>query len=240
MPKEIDLTGMRFGKLVVLERDKEDYVWKNNARGVKWICQCDCGNTKSVLGSNLRNDRTRSCGCMSGNKCFKRPERVKPKKTEYDYRLRKTYQGMIQRCYNENRDGYRDYGGRGIKICEEWYKNGGFWAFRDWALANGYREDLSIDRIDNNKGYSPDNCRWATAIEQANNKRDNVKIEIDGESHSLTEWSRLLRIKKRIIENMRSMSHNEEEFKERLTFEIQMNKRYGPPLSAESKAECQK
>lgn len=237
MPKEIDLTGMRFGYLTVLERDTEEYIWKNNARGVKWICRCDCGNTKSVLGSNLRSDKTRSCGCLSGKRGLEKPKREKPRKTEYDSRLKGIYGGMMQRCYNENLYGYRDYGGRGIKICEEWYKKGGFWKFRDWALANGYREDLSIDRIDNDKGYSPDNCRWATTSEQNNNKRNNIIIEIDGQKHSLTEWAEILKIKKRIIQNMRAMSHNEEEFKERFAFEIKMNKRYGPPLSASTKEE---
>ena len=240
MPKEIDLTGMRFGYLTVLERDTEEYIWKNNARGVKWICQCDCGNIKSVFGCNLRSDKTRSCGCLSGRRGLDKPQRVKHRTTEHDARLRCIYGGMIQRCYNENNCGYREYGGRGIKMCREWYARNGFWAFRDWALENGYREDLTIDRIDNDKGYSPDNCRWATTREQANNKRNNIIIEIEGQKHSLTEWAEKLGIKKRRIENLRAMSHNEEEFYERFVFEIKMIDRYGCPLSVTTKEEYKK
>lgn len=100
---------------------------------------------------------------------------------------------MVARCHRKNTKAYPDYGGRGITVCDEWKRD--FQAFYDWAMANGYNDTLSIDRKDNDKGYSPDNCRWATTEIQANNKRSNISVEYNGESHTLAEWSKILGIK---------------------------------------------
>lgn len=100
---------------------------------------------------------------------------------------------MKARCYNPNLKVYRHYGGRGISVCEEWLHD--FVPFEKWAVANGYKEDLSLDRIDNNKGYSPDNCRWATRVQQANNQRTTIKIAYNGETKTLHEWAVVLGIK---------------------------------------------
>lgn len=101
------------------------------------------------------------------------------------------------RCLNENTVAYKDYGARGITICDDWENS--YESFRDWALDNGYQEKLSIDRIDNNKGYFPDNCRWVDAKTQANNRRSNRVYEIDGETHNLTEWANLYGIKPKTL-----------------------------------------
>ena len=114
-------------------------------------------------------------------------------------RLFRIWQYMRKRCYNKNDSNYERYGGRGITVCEEWNKD--FAAFRDWAMANGYREDLSLDRIDNNGPYCPENCRWATAKQQGNNRRSTHLITYNGETHSIKEWAEITGIAKSTIGN---------------------------------------
>lgn len=133
----MELTGKRFGKLLVLRRGA------NNSSGkIRWICQCDCGNTRLVIGTLLTRGRVTSCGCT-------------PNTNE---RLYCCWRDMRQRCNNPKVKSYKYYGDRGIAVCEEWDKS--FSVFADWALANGYANDLTLDRIDARNGYFPDNCRW--------------------------------------------------------------------------------
>lgn len=174
MGKFIDLTGRRFGKLTVLGIGGRD---KNGQ--IKWLCMCDCGNQKIISGGSLTrtNRPTHSCGCETSLRTH----------GQRNTRLYRIWSGMKSRCCNTNNSHYKNYGGRGVRICEEWLHN--FVNFYDWALKNGYSDDLSIDRINNNGNYEPSNCRWVDPVVQGNNRRTNQILEFDGERKTVKEWS---------------------------------------------------
>jgi len=178
-----DLTGKKFGQLTVI---KEAVVDKDYRGNKKWLCRCDCGNIAVVKGSYLKCGHTVSCGCYQR----KRTSETRYKHGDSCDRLFNIYNKIKRRCYNHRCKNYKDYGERGISVCEEWLdKESGYLNFKKWALENGYEENLSIDRIDNNGNYEPSNCRWATYKIQANNKRNNRIIEINGVKKNATQWA---------------------------------------------------
>lgn len=187
MSKLNNLTGMRFGRLVALER-AEDYVTPKGQHKTQWRCRCDCGNEIITNSSNLRSGITKSCGCFADEIRSQNGHNNK-KHGGFGTRLYRIYRGMWQRCYDKKVSQYPRYGGRGISICDEWMGETGFERFREWSYANGYDDLLTIDRINNDGNYSPDNCRWCTQKEQQNNRMCNVLLTVDGETHTMAEWS---------------------------------------------------
>lgn len=182
----IDLTGRKFGRWTVLSRAEN-----NNLGQSRWLCRCSCGTEKVVLSGSLCNGSSKSCGCI-------KKERFETH-GKSNTRLFRILQGMKRRCYYKQDLHYKDYGGRGITVCDEWKDN--FQAFYDWAMANGYADDLTIERIDNNGKYEPSNCRWITIQEQQFNKRDNHYIAYKGKTQTIAEWSIELKIPKTRIYN---------------------------------------
>ena len=167
MGKIIDLIGQRFGRLVVVDKCGKD----KNGKNTIWLCKCDCGGTTRATSTHLRNGHTQSCGCLAYEKRIKggMDTRFTVKHNLSRTRLYRIWSGMKSRCYNPNAPKYNLYGGRGIFICNEWLQD--FKAFYDWAMLNGYDDKLTIDRIDNDKGYTSYNCRWVTIAEQNKNRR---------------------------------------------------------------------
>ena len=180
----IDITGERYHRLVVLGLSDKKTKDKTN-----WVCECECGKKTIVRKDNLTNGITTSCGCYKREQLSRQVYKQNTTHGESHTRLYSIWASMKKRCNNPNDIGYSLYGGRGIKVCHEWADS--YVAFADWARSNGYQDNLSIDRIDNDKGYEPSNCRWATDQEQAENTRHAVMIEYNGKTHTISEWSRI-------------------------------------------------
>ena len=175
-----DHTGERFGKLTVLE-----CTGRSKDGNPIWLCRCDCGNMHEATARNLVHGKVKSCGC-------KRHEGTRTTHGEADSRLYNVWNAMKQRCSNPNNTAWHNYGERGIRVCDEWQT---FESFKEWAIANGYDESAkygkcSIDRIDTDGDYTPDNCRWVDYVVQGNNRRDCTSITADGITRTIAEWAR--------------------------------------------------
>ena len=182
--RKIDLTNKKIGRWTVLRegtRDKYNHL--------RWVCECECGIVKEVTGSSLRRGESRSCGCLKNELQSERNF----KHGESDTRLYKIWGGIKSRVSNKNDTTFEHYGGRGIKICDEWIE---YVPFRDWSLSNGYTDELSIDRIDVDGNYEPSNCRWISMEKQMSNMTTNNLITYKGRTKTLTEWSDSLGIKR--------------------------------------------
>lgn len=181
MSNFIDLTGQKFGRLTVVKRAK------NKGSCTVWECLCDCGNITAVRAYDLKIGRTKSCGCYN-------MEHITKHGHSHD-RLYNIWRTAKSRCTNPQDKDFERYGARGIVMCNEWTGSNGLENFIGWSMSNGYQDNLSIDRIDNSKGYSPDNCRWVTMKKQQNNRRNNHIITYNGKSQTISQWSEELGIK---------------------------------------------
>lgn len=179
--QKIDLTNQRFGRLLVLRESDS----KNR---IAWECLCDCGNTVIVTTTGLRNKGTKSCGCLKVETAAKTHTIHGDNSKSGRSRLYRIWSSMRGRCLNPSNDAYANYGGRGITICKEWDE---FLIFKEWALQNGYNDTLTIDRIDVNQNYCPQNCRWISRKAQATNKRSNRYITYQDECYTIAEWAEL-------------------------------------------------
>lgn len=193
-----DLIGQKFGYLTVVDEAEKDPVRQE----CRWRCVCECGKYTVVPSYRLRHGGVKSCGCHQHDRHFC------SKKMINHVRLYRVYRNMLRRCSNSKSDNYHWYGEKGISVCEEWKT---FDVFCDWALTNGYNEnapygECTLDRIDINKGYSPDNCRWVDMRTQANNTSRNRMITAFGKTMTLAEWSRETGLKRNTIDRRLTVS----------------------------------
>lgn len=203
MNKFVDMTGWKMwehgvinSKLIVVKR-APDRLYPNGRRIVRWECKCSCGSEKQIIvtARDLRRGHSKSCGCIRTENVIKKCSTHR----ETDSRLYHIWCGIKSRCLNKNNNKYKNYGGRGITVCDEWLNS--YESFRDWAIQHGYSDELSIDRVDVNGNYAPNNCRWVNAFVQANNRTDNFVIEHNNEKHTLHEWALITNISAENIYN---------------------------------------
>ena len=199
--KNENLIGRKFDRWTVIAKAE-----KRNGMSV-WKCRCECGTEKEVYQKHLLSGATKSCGCLAKEKSSKRMKQNNPtvRKHKMCYtRLYNVWSGIKQRCQNPHNTKYQNYGGRGIKICEEWQDFGNF---MQWALNNGYDETLTIDRINYDGDYEPCNCRFITIQEQQFNKSTNHLITYNGRTQTLTEWANERGIKRNTLDARINRSH---------------------------------
>jgi hypothetical protein len=187
MSKFIDLTGKRFERLTVISKagkEGQEYIWK---------CRCICGKEVVVRGGALRRGATTSCGCYFSEQLKERNKKHGLRHT----RIYKIYHGILTRCYNQKSTTYQYYGARGISMCEEW--KGDFMIFYDWAMKNGYADNLSIDRKNENGDYCPENCQWVTQKMQTRNRRNNLMYTRNGITDCVAGWAERLGFSKKLL-----------------------------------------
>lgn len=180
MGKFVDLTSQKFGRLTVIKRAE------NKGRYTAWECLCECGNETIVLACHLKSNHTTSCGCFKKEQIVKSLQTHGQAKGEHR-RIYNIYYGIKKRCCKKREKSYKRYGGRGITICDEWRDS--FEAFYEWAVSHGYSDDLTIDRIDVNGDYCPENCRWVDIKKQCNNRRNNHLITYNGKTQTVAQWA---------------------------------------------------
>ena len=183
-----DLANQKYGYLTPIKpigRNKNGYAI--------WLCKCECGNECQVAYPYLIRGNTKSCGCYRRKTSSEKMKKLhKPIHGLHGTRLYNIYNGMKARCYNPKSHKYKNYGGRGVTICNDWLGKNGFINFKNWAFANGYQNNLTIDRINVNGNYEPDNCRWADITTQENNRTNNTIYEFKGIKHTQKEWADIL------------------------------------------------
>lgn len=206
------IIGQRFGKLVALEEvEPRIHIVSTTGEVQKkryYLCQCDCGNIATVFGTDLTSGHTKSCGCYAAECTSKRllgsgQRRGQFLDSKYD-RLFTSWGCMLQRCNNPKNNRYQYYGAKGVTVCPEWYE---FNNFAEWSIVHGYAPDLSIDRIDVNGNYEPSNCKWSTILEQSNNKTSCRMLTMNGETHTLKDWSRITGIPDSTIRHRIDIGH---------------------------------
>ena len=183
--------GVANSRLTVI-RQAEDYIDPSGKHRTMWLCECNCDmhNQLRLPTTALLNGTTLSCGCI--NKEILRKRNIKNSRHNMcKTRLYKIWKSMHTRCYNPNDEHYKDYGARGIVICDLWKND--YLEFYNWSINNGYNNSLTIDRIDVNGNYEPSNCRWATDKTQQNNRRNNIQLTYNGETHTIKEWYDILK-----------------------------------------------
>jgi len=177
-----DYVGMKFGRLTIVKP-----LGRGENRIKRSLCQCECGNTVVKATIDVVRGHVKSCGCLAREVKARRSYKHGLK----GERIYACWLAMHSRCEKPQNRSYKNYGGRGIRVCNEWSDA---IRFKEWAMKNGYRDDLQIERINNDGNYEPSNCRWATPIEQANNKRTSKLVEINGETKTAAEWARTVGI----------------------------------------------
>lgn len=188
--KTRDIDGQKFGNLTAIRFDHRD----NRVKGGNhyWLFRCDCGNLVVVRKNSVTSGNTKRCADCSRKLASKRETTHGCSNT----RLYREWSGIIQRCNNPKSTSWERYGAKGISVCDEWLN---FENFMKWAMENGYSDELTIDRINNEKGYCPTNCRWATYYEQANNQTTTIQIEYDGCKMPLSYWAKSVGINKHTL-----------------------------------------
>lgn len=194
MARKDNYIGKVFGRLYVIK--KVGYkTYPSGRKHAFYLCRCSCGNEKVIDSEKMASGSTKSCGCYIKelNKSRRGENGNNYKNGIYGKRLRAIHSGMKQRCFNPNNQSYKNYGERGITVCSEWVGDNGFTNFGKWAYENGYdknadRGECTLERIDNNGNYCPENCKWTNVKEQSNNKRDNIFIEYNGENKTVMQW----------------------------------------------------
>lgn len=185
-----DLTNIRFGRLVATKP-----VGKTKDGNVRWLCKCDCGSETVVTGGHLIQRHTLSCGCLRNDSrtfsLYKHGFTMGGKPRTFVI-----WCGMKARCYTKSNISYKSYGAKGVSICNEWLGEHGFENFHKWAVSNGYKDGLEIDRINTHGNYEPSNCQWVTKAENQRKQRNTRFFEVNGINKNINEWCKFLRISK--------------------------------------------